>query len=86
MRTRHAAARPRKWPLVRDALLEEAILHLRHLKSALIVAIAALRRQNCDLDEDIATLLQRCVCDSLEEQLERLEAARHPVAARLRCP
>ena len=52
------------------------ILHLRHVQSAVIVAVAALRRQNCELDEDIARLLQRCVCDSLEDQLEKLEAAR----------
>lgn len=66
--------------------LEQPICRLRHVKSAVIVAIAALRRQNCELDEDIASLLQHCVCDSLEEQLERLEAVRHLSAARLRCP
>jgi len=58
---------------------------LRHVKSAAIVAIAALRWQNCELDEDIARLLQRCVCDALEDQLERLEAVRHgavPLAIR----
>ncbi|HVS77308.1 MAG TPA: hypothetical protein VHE11_10255 [Steroidobacteraceae bacterium] len=64
--------------------LEEAILRLRHVQSAAIVAVAALRRQNCELDEDIATLLQRCVCDSLDEQLQKLEAARHLPFARLR--
>ena len=65
--------------------VDEAILHLRHVKSAAIVAIAALRRQNCELDEDIARLLQRCVCDALEDQLERLEGARNnalPLAIR----
>jgi hypothetical protein len=46
------------------------------VQSAVIVAIAALRRQNCELDEDIARLLQRCVCDRLDDQLEKLEAAR----------
>ncbi|HEV2443746.1 MAG TPA: hypothetical protein VGT07_14565 [Steroidobacteraceae bacterium] len=48
------------------------------MQSAVIVAIAALRQQNCELDEDIARLLQRCVCDRLDDQLEKLEAERHP--------
>jgi hypothetical protein len=63
--------------------LDEVILHLRHVHSAAIVAIAALRCQNCELDEDIARLLQRCVCDSVHDQLEKLEALRHAPARRL---
>jgi len=51
-----------------------------------IVAIAALRRQNCELDEDIASLLQRCVSDRIDDQLEKLEAARRPPVARMRRP
>ena len=57
-----------------EAPLEGVALHLRHIRSAIIVAIAALRRQNCELDEDIARLLQRCVCDRIDEQIEKLEA------------
>jgi hypothetical protein len=53
---------------------------LRHIQSAVIVAVAALRQQNCELDEDIARLLQRCVCDRLDDQLEKLEAARASVS------
>lgn len=41
----------------------------------MIVAIAALRRQNCELDEDVARLLQRCVCDRIDDQIEKLEKA-----------
>jgi hypothetical protein len=52
------------------------ILHLRHVRSAVIAAIAALRHQNCELDEDVACLLQRCVCDRLEDQIRRLEDLR----------
>lgn len=59
---------------------EDVTLHLRHIRSAVIVAIAALRRQNCELDEDIARLLQRCVCDRIDDQIEKLEKAA-PVAA-----
>ena len=58
--------------------------HLRLAQSAAIVAVAALRQQNCELDEDIARLLQRCVCDSLGEQLEKLEAASPHAAVRMR--
>lgn len=57
---------------------EDVTLHLRHIRSAVIVAIAALRRQNCELDEDIARLLQRCVCDRIDDQIEKLERAMPP--------
>ena len=66
--------------------VEELVPRLRHIRSAVAVAVAALRRQNCELDEDIASLLQRCVGDSLGDQLENLEALRHPRDARLRGP
>src|SRR6185437_13807805 len=64
--------------------LSGAVVRLRQVQSAVAVAVAALRRQNCELDEDIATLLQRCVCDRIEDQLHELDAARHLLAARLR--
>lgn len=66
---------PRR-PPYRETTLQEVILQLRHLHSAVVVAVAALQRQNCELDADIASLLQRCVCDRLGEQLEKLEAFR----------
>ena len=53
--------------------LGEVVLHLRQVQSAVVVAVAALRQQNCELDEDIATVLQRSVGDRLHEQIERLE-------------
>ncbi len=68
----------KKRPLRRKTPLDEVIVHLQHVQSAATVAVAALRRQNCELDEDIARLLQRCVCDSLHDQLEKLQASRHP--------
>ena len=79
-----AAIRRRRAASFRRTPLDEVILHLRHLQSAVIVAIAALRRQNCELDEDIARLLQRCVCDLLDDQLKKLEAAHRPRVARVR--
>jgi len=54
--------------------LGEIALHLRQIQSAVVVAVAALRQQNCELDEDIATVLQRSVTDRLHDQIERLEA------------
>ena len=54
--------------------LGEVILHLRNVQSAVVVAVAALRRQNCELDEDIATVLQRSVVDRVHDQIERLES------------
>ena len=54
--------------------LGEVVLHLRQVRSAVVVAVAALKQQNCELDEDIATVLQRCVADRIQDQIERLEA------------
>jgi hypothetical protein len=54
--------------------LGAAIVQLRQVQSAVVVAVAALRQQNCELDEDIATVLQRSVADRLHDQIERLEA------------
>jgi hypothetical protein len=54
--------------------LEQVISQLRQVQSAVAVAVAALRQQNCELDEDIATVLQRSVADRLHEQIERLDA------------
>ena len=54
--------------------LGEVVAHLRQVQSAVVVAVAALRQQNCELDEDIATVLQRSVADRLHDQIDRLEA------------
>jgi hypothetical protein len=56
------------------AQLGDVLLHLRQVQSAVVVSVAALKRQNCELDADIATVLQRSVADRLHEQIERLEA------------
>lgn len=74
----------RRRPVSQGPLLEQAILRLRHVHSAAIVAVAALRRQNSELDEDIACLLQHCVCDSLADQIEKLETASQLPVTRLR--
>jgi hypothetical protein len=55
------------------AQLADVLLQLRQVQSAVVVSVAALKRQNCELDEDIATVLQRSVADRLHEEIERLE-------------
>jgi hypothetical protein len=40
-----------------------------------VVSAAALRRQNCELDDDIANVLQRSVADRIQDQIERAEGA-----------
>jgi len=55
------------------AQLADVLLHLRQIQSAVVVSVAALRRQNCELDEDIATVLQRSVADRLHDQIDRLQ-------------
>jgi hypothetical protein len=54
--------------------LGEVATHLRQVQSAVVVAVAALRQQNCELDEDVARVLQRSVADRIQDQIERLEA------------
>jgi len=61
--------------------VQEVILHLRQIQSAIVVAVAALRQQNSDLDEDIANVLQRSVADRIQDQIERLEAVTRRVAS-----
>jgi hypothetical protein len=55
--------------------LSELVLHLYQIQSAVVVSAAALRRQNCELDDDIANVLQRSVADRLQDQIERAEGA-----------
>ncbi len=57
---------------VRDQLAE-LVLHLHQIQSAAMVSAAALRHQNCELDADIANVLQWSVADKIQDQIERLE-------------
>ena len=54
--------------------LGAVVTQLQNVQSAAVVAVAALRQQNCELDADIATVLQRSVVDRIHDQVERLEA------------
>jgi hypothetical protein len=62
--------------------LGEVALHLRQIQSAVVVAVAALKQQNCELDADIATVLQRSVADRIQDQIERVEALMRSVPNR----
>jgi len=55
--------------------LKDILLHLQQVQSAVVVAVAALRQQACELDEDIAAVLQRSVADRLQDQMDKLESA-----------
>jgi hypothetical protein len=70
-------ASERATPSTRKAVrveLQAVIEHLRQLQSTLAVAVGALRHQNADIDADIANLLQRSIGDTLQEQIQALEA------------
>ncbi len=55
--------------------LGELLLHLHQIQSAVIVSAAALRLQNCEMDDDIANVLQRSVADRIQDQIDRVEGA-----------
>ena len=58
--------------------LGDVLLHLHQIQSAVVVAVAALRQQNCELDADISSVLQRSVADRIQDQIERLERLSEP--------
>lgn len=53
--------------------LADLIARLQLAQAAASTCVAALRRQNCEIDEDVARLLQRCVADALGAQIEETE-------------
>lgn len=53
--------------------LKEVVRHLGQVQSALAVSIAALKKQNAELDEDVANVLQFGARDKLQDQVDRLE-------------
>jgi hypothetical protein len=61
-----------------DARLGDVLRHLHQIQSVVVVAVAALRHQNCELDIDISNVLQRCVADRIQDQIERLETLNEP--------
>jgi hypothetical protein len=63
---------------IRALELREIVRHLQQIQSTVVVAVAALRHQNCELDADISCLLQRSVADRMHDQIERLERLSGP--------
>jgi hypothetical protein len=61
-----------------NAQLGDLLMHLHQIQSAVVVAVAALRQQNCELDADISSVLQRSVADRIQDQIERLERLSGP--------
>lgn len=73
-RIAHRKRVPRKAPeaTALKEQMEDRIRGLTNAMSAIVVAVAALRRQNCDIDEDIARVLERSAADRLDIEIEQL--------------
>ena len=56
------------------ARLREVVDRLRAMQSSVTVAVAALRSQNADIDEDVARLLIRAVSDPLQDQIDSIKS------------
>lgn len=54
--------------------LREISDRLRAIQSSVAVAVAALRSQNADVDEDVARLLTRSVSDPLQDQIDSIKS------------
>ena len=54
--------------------LREVADRLRAMQSSVVVAVAALRSQNADVDEDVARLLTRTVSDPLQDQIDSIKS------------
>jgi hypothetical protein len=56
-----------------EARLTELVTELELARAAVVASAAALRHQNCEIDADIARVLQRRIGDVLGAQIERTE-------------
>ncbi len=54
--------------------LREVSDRLRAMQSSVAVAVAALRGQSADIDEDVARLLTRTVSDPLQDQIDSIRS------------
>ena len=66
-------AAPSRARLALQGRLEELLIELELARAAVVASVAALRHQNCEIDEDIAHVLQRRVGDVIGVQIERTE-------------
>ncbi len=60
-------------PLAHDARLREHIERLRLVQSVVSLSVMALRRQDAERDEDIATVLDHYAATMLSEEIGQLE-------------
>jgi hypothetical protein len=72
-RRKPAKAASSKEPPIRT-VLGDIRLRLGVAEAVAAIASAALRFPGADSDEDAATAIQRCVCDVLAAQIDRLDA------------
>ena len=69
------ATRSPPLPIQRAAVrLREMSDRLHAMQSSVAVAVAALRSQNADIDEDVARLLVRTVSDPLQYQIDSIKS------------
>jgi hypothetical protein len=62
--------------------LRDHVQRLRLILPVISVSVMALKRQNAELDEDIASVLHQHACDPLDLEIEELEAILESLAAR----
>jgi hypothetical protein len=75
MPVRPSVARPPNSQAQRAATrLREVLERLRAMQSSVAVAVAALRAQSADIDEDVARLLVRSVSDPLQDQIDVIKS------------
>lgn len=56
------------------AHLETLVRELELARAAVVTSVAALRHQNCELDADVAHMLQRRVGDVIGAEIEKAQA------------
>ncbi len=75
MSVRSSVARSSRSQAQRSATrLREVLERLRAMQSSVAVAVAALRAQSADIDEDVARLLIRSVSDPLQDQIDAIKS------------
>jgi hypothetical protein len=69
------ATRSPSLPIQRSIVrLRQVSDRLQAMQSSVAVAVAALRSQNADIDEDVARLLVRTVSDPLQDQIDSIKS------------
>ncbi len=64
------------------ARVREHVQRLKLILPVISVSVLALKRQDAELDDDIASVLHRRACDPLDLEIEKLESALESLAER----